>query len=241
MGIRRHRYGPGIGVPFADWRFGPFWRLIPAAPVRALALINRMLDHAANYRVGAAGGMRAAAGIPGVQLSISGAGGRYFVGDEHVWAWYRGTAVGPYPCVSALLAVEQAADQWLRQGTPLSTLIAALLRDAHNLAMPGLVVGILTRHAEQVTDEADPFLASPAVWQLEFSRAVMESGIHVQGREDPAADSSRRGWTMTDLAAMLTVIAARSRDRNRMDALRATGRNLVAAAATSIQLAAGPG
>jgi len=241
MGIRRHRYGPGIGVPFADWRFGPFWRLIPAAPVRALALINRMLDHAANSRVGAAGGMRAAAGIPGVQLSTHGAGGRYFVGDEHVWAWYRGTAVGPYPCVSALLAVEQAADQWLRQGTPLSTLIAALLRDAHNLAMPGLVVGILTRHAEQVTDEADPFLASPAVWQLEFSRAVMESGIHVQGREDPAADSSRRGWTMTDLAAMLTVIAASSRDRNRMDALRATGRNLVAAAATSIQLAAGPG
>ena len=56
MGIRRHRYGPGIGVPFADWRFGPFWRLIPAAPVRALALINRMLDHAANSRVGAAGG-----------------------------------------------------------------------------------------------------------------------------------------------------------------------------------------
>ena len=149
--------------------------------------------------------------------------------------------MGPYPCVSALLAVEQAADQWLRQGTPLSTLVAALLRDAHNLAMPGLVVGLLTRHAEQVTDEADPFLASPAVWQLEFSRAVMESGIHVQGRDDPAAGSSRRGWTMTDLAAMLTVTAASSSDRNRVDALRAAGRDLVAAAATSIQLAAGPG
>ena len=152
--------------------------------------------------------MRAAAAVPGVQLSIPASGDRYFVGDEHVWAWYRGTAVGPYPCVSALLAVEQTADQWLRQGTPLSTLVAALLRDAHNLAMPGLVVGLLTRHAEQVTDEADPFLASPAVWQLEFSRAVMESGIHVQGRDDPAAGSSRRGWTMTDLAAMLTFTAA---------------------------------
>ena len=52
MGIRRHRHAHGaIGVPFADWRFGPFWRLIPAAPDRALALINRMLDHAANWRV----------------------------------------------------------------------------------------------------------------------------------------------------------------------------------------------
>lgn len=241
MGIRRHRYGPGIGVPFADWRFGPFWRLISVAPVRALALVNRMLDHAANSRVASIAGPQAAAAVPGVQLSIRGAEDRYFVGDEHVWAWYRGTAVGPYPCVSALLAVEQAADQWLRQGTPLSTLIEALLRDAHNLAMPGLVVGMLTRHAEQVTDEADPFLASPAIWQLEFSRAVMESGIHVQGRDDPAVGSSRRGCTMTDLAAMLTAAAASSSDQNRMDALRAAGRDLVAAAATSIQLTAGLG
>jgi hypothetical protein len=241
MGIRGHRYGPGIGVPFADWRFGPFWRLIPAAPARALALINRMLDHAANWRVGASAGPRTAAAVPGVHLSIPAVGDRYFVGDEHVWAWYRGTAVGPYPCVSALLAVEQAVDQWLRQGTPLSTLVAALLRDAHNLAMPGLVVGILTRHAEQVTDEGDPFLASLAVWHLESSRAVMESGIHVQGREDPAAGSSRRSWTMADLAAMLTVTVASSRDQNRMDALHAAGRNLVAGAATSVQLTTGPG
>jgi hypothetical protein len=47
MGIRRHKHTHGgFGVPFADWRFGPFWRLLPAAPGRALALINRMLDHA---------------------------------------------------------------------------------------------------------------------------------------------------------------------------------------------------
>lgn len=241
MGIRRHRYGPGIGVPFADWRFGPFWWLIPAAPVRALALINRMLDHAASCRVGAVTGPRAAAAVPGVQLNIPGTGDRYYVGDEHVWAWYRGTAVGPYPCVSALLAVEQAADQWLHQGMPLSTLVSMLLRDAHSLAMPGLVVGILTRHAEQVTDEAGPFLAGPAVWHLEFSRAVMESGIHVQGRDDTAAGSSRRGWTMVDLAAMLTVIAADSNDQDRMDALRAAGSALVAAATTSIQPTTGPG
>ena len=99
--------------------------------------------------------------MPGVQLDIPSIGSRYFAGDEHVWAWYRGTAVGPYPCMSALMAVERVADQWLQLGTPLPGLITALLRDAHNLAMPGLVVGLLTRHAEQVTAEADPFLASP--------------------------------------------------------------------------------
>jgi len=113
-GIRRHEHTGSIGVPFADWRFGPFWLLIPAAPDRALALINRMLDHAANWRVTAHRQMSARPGqangeaqdahaVPGVQLDIPGAGSRYFAGDEHVWAWYRGTSIGPYPCMSALI------------------------------------------------------------------------------------------------------------------------------------------
>lgn len=240
MGIRHHRFGPGLGVPFADWRFGPFWRLIPADLVRALSLINRMLDHAASWRVGAAAGPGADAAAPGVQLTIPAVGDRYFVGDDHVWAWYRGTAVGPYPCVSALLAVEQFADQRLRQGIALSRVLAALLCDAYSLAMPGLIVGILTRHAEQVADEADPFLASPDVWRLEFSRRVMEAGIHVQGRDD-SVTGIRRDWTMTDLAAMLTVAAASNADQDRMDALRAAGRELVASAAMSLHMAKAPG
>jgi len=76
MGIRQHRHGPGLGVPDADWRFGPFWCLIPAAPARALGLINRMLDHAADTRVRTVGGRRSAAALPGVQLDIQGVEGR---------------------------------------------------------------------------------------------------------------------------------------------------------------------
>ena len=82
-GIRRHKHTGHIGVPFADWRFGPFWRLIPAAPDRALALINRMLDHAANWRVsphrqaparpGQPGGEpRDTSAVPGVTAGRSG-------------------------------------------------------------------------------------------------------------------------------------------------------------------------
>ena len=36
---------------------------------------------------------------------------RLYVGDEHVWMWYRGTGVGPYPCMSALQALERTCDQ----------------------------------------------------------------------------------------------------------------------------------
>ncbi len=244
-GIRRHEHTGSIGVPFADWRFGPFWRLIPGAPDRALALINRMLDHAANWRVSADPQMSTRPGQasdraqdprtrPGIQLDIPGVGSRYFAGDEHVWAWYRGTAIGPYPCMSALMAVERFADQWLQLGTPLPSLTTALLRTAHNLAMPALVVGLLTRHAEQVAGEADPFLSSPEVWGLESARAAMEAGVHAQGREDPSIQGSdRRSWTMVDLAGRLVFKAVNHRDQDRLDTLRAVGGALVAAAVGS--------
>ncbi len=42
---------------------------------------------------------------------MPGVGRRHHVGDEYVWAWYRGTGIGPSPCTSALRALERAADQ----------------------------------------------------------------------------------------------------------------------------------
>jgi hypothetical protein len=252
MGIRRHKHTNGrFGVPFANWRFGPFWRLIPAAPGRALALINRMLDHAANRRVspqtrvparpGQPGGeAEDASAVPGVQLDFPGIGSRHFPGDSYVWAWYRGIGIGPYPCMSALMAVEWMADQWLQQGISMPDLVAALLRDAHNLAMPGLVVGLLTRHAEQVAGEADPFLASPGIWALESARAAMEAGVHAQGRDGPdAPGSDRRRWTMVNLAGCLVADAVNRGDQARVDALRAVGRSLIAAAEGAARQAAG--
>jgi hypothetical protein len=251
MGIRRHKHTHGrFGVPFADWRFGPFWRLIPAAPDRALTLINRILDHAVTWRVSqdsqepvhpwqAGSDAHHGSAVPGIQLDIPGIGARYFTGDQFVWAWYRGTGVGPHPCMSALMAVERFADQWLQQGTPLPGLVTALLRHGHNLAMPGLVAGLLARHAEQVASEADPFLASPEVWGIESARAAMEAGVHA-GCDDPSVPGSdRRRWTMADLAGCLVINAINRGDQDRINALRATGTALIAAAARSAEHATG--
>ena len=44
--IRRHT-STGIGFPFAGWYVGPFHMLLRVRPLETLALINRMLDHAA--------------------------------------------------------------------------------------------------------------------------------------------------------------------------------------------------
>jgi hypothetical protein len=51
-GIRHHHKTPhGLGVPMAAWYFGPFFRLLNVRPVDTVAMINRMLDHAAAVRV----------------------------------------------------------------------------------------------------------------------------------------------------------------------------------------------
>ena len=77
--------------------------------------IRDSLNHAAETRVRTLAGLHQFAGAVDeaelnsyrVELEITGARQEY-VGDPHVWCWYRGTAVGPYPCISALQALVDA-------------------------------------------------------------------------------------------------------------------------------------
>src|SRR5690606_6668836 len=97
-GIRNHS---GAGIPMAAWYRGPFFCLLRGDFGLGLALIDKMLDGAARSRGGST-----------VRLDILGSDHDFF-GDEHVWGWYRGSTVGPYPCVSALLALEKHIDQFV--------------------------------------------------------------------------------------------------------------------------------
>jgi hypothetical protein len=133
--------------------------------------------------------------------------------------------------MSALLAVERYVDQALSHGVSVSRLVRALLQEAHNFAMPGLVVGVLVRHLDKVTTELDDWLASPAVWELEFSRRTHEGTLHVQGRDpDDTPGRDRRTWTPIDLAGAMTFTASANGDQTRLDELRGVGDRLVAAA-----------
>ena len=90
-----------------------------------------------------------------IDLEITGARRRY-VGDEHVWVWYRGTGVGPFPCFSALQALERVCDQLIEIGIPIKTVVSILLDGCENLAMAGLVVGLLVRHLEHADRLLEP-------------------------------------------------------------------------------------
>ncbi|MFI0189543.1 hypothetical protein ACH4PW_18570 [Streptomyces sp. NPDC017082] len=244
-GIRRHRHRPAFGPPFAAWHLGPFFWLLREAPVDTVALINRMLDHAATVRVGAhrqpgTGADAPAAPPAGVDIDLPGIGPRRYVGDGQVWSWYRGSTAGPYPCMSALMAVERYVDQLAAADVPLPAIVGLLLDRCHNLAMAGLVVGLLVRHLQSAGDLLDAWLTAPAVWRLESTRAAGE--VQALARwtgPDEAFGADRRGWTLRDAAAALTVRAVAARDRQRLDTLAGVADRLVATARAGV--GGGPG
>ena len=241
-GVRGHeRRGRAFGSPMAGWSYGPFWRLLLWDAHKGLRVINRIIDHAAqagvrslNHLAGELGEPQADPGS-GLELELPSIGKRFCAGDSHVWMWYRGSGVGPYPCVSALLAVERFADQSIAIGFEPGKIAKLLLDDCHNLAMPGLVVGMLVRHLEKVTDELDVWLSQPQLWLFEFAREVQEGLVHVQGADPKGTPGrDRRQFNLRDATAFLVLNAMARGDGARSAALRERGQELMRRARSTV-------
>jgi hypothetical protein len=164
----------------------------------------------------------------GLELNFADSGSRNFVGDEHVWSWYRGSSVGPYPCMSALFSLEMFMDGCVRSGIDVRTLTARIMRGASTLASVGLCCGFLIRHVDKVSNELDNLLADPTVWELEFSRVSHEGSLHVQGADDSTVPGrERRGWMPLNVAMYLVVGAMQRRDDQRLKELHDIGTRLI--------------
>lgn len=232
-GIRDHRFR-GLGSPLASFTHGPFLSLFRTDYRGGVALLNRMLDHGALCRVRILSNLRY--GSPSEEdpdgmkhvLSITGEP-REYIGDGNVWLWYRGTGVGPYPCMSALQALEFVTEEYIRAGVPPQVLTSIMIEDAHSLAMPALVLGVLVRHLEVAGEAIDPYLVEPTVWELEFSRAISEStGLAARIPELP--NPERRGWSLREVSMMLTFRA----EGDRIAQLKALGEQLEANARAQV-------
>ena len=146
-GVRSHRF-QSLEDPHAAWYLGPFMSLFQTDFRKGVVVLNRLLNHAAliRARVLARHGQRGqrpadeAVGRYQTELVVTGAR-KLYVGDGHVWLWYRGTGVGPYPCFSALQALERVCDQMIAASVPLRKLVPVLLDNCKNIAMISLVVG----------------------------------------------------------------------------------------------------
>jgi len=233
-GIRHHRFG-GLGSPLASFAHGPFLSLFRADYRGGVALLNRMLDHAARHRVRILSNLRY--GYPTEEdrpdskhvLSIAGEP-REYIGDGHVWLWYRGTGVGPYPCMSALQALEFVTEEYIRAGVPPHVLTAIMLEGAHSLAMPALALGVLVRHLEVAGEAIDPYLVEPTVWHLEFSRAINDQSSGLAARIPELPNPERRGWSLREVSMMLTLRA----EGDRIAHLKALGEQLLANAVAQV-------
>ena len=235
-GIRDHEARGGQAL--AAWYRGPFLFLLREDLARGLRLIDQMLDRGARARLETLGTLhRQMGGDPnqefrGLQLNFAESGPRTFVGDQHAWNWYRGSSVGPRPCMSALLALEMFMDGCVTSGIDVGSLIRRIIRDASTLASVGLCFGFLVRHIDKVSKELDSLLAEPAVWQLEFSRVSHEGTLHVQGGDDPSVPGrERRAWTPLNVAMYFVVGAMQRRDEQRLNELRDIGARLIQNAA----------
>ena len=236
-GIRGHRHR-SLADPLAAWHLGPFMSLFQTDFRNGVAVLNRLLNHAALIRARVLT-RHSQRGQPleddgvrtyQIELEVTGAQ-RIYVGDGHVWLWYRGTGVGPYPCFSALQALERVCDQMIASGVPLSNLVPVLLDNCKNIAMISVVVGLLVRHLEQAEHLLDPYLAEPLIWHHEFARVTNESRGFAADSEGLVAPE-RRNWSLSE-AAMFMVVRASD---ERAVQLRALGETLVANARRYIEL-----
>lgn len=234
-GVRGHQgRWTGIGAPFFQHYFGGFWQLFQTAPLRtSVRVLNNILNSGARARVEILSGLHSPnlfAGPvakpgedsdtdtegadeeredQGAVLNLDGTA-RLYVGDGHVWSWYRGTSVGPYSAMSALQAMERFTDSLLSQGASPRKVAEVLLDGCENLAVPGMLFGLLVRHVENVDTELDTFLAEPIVWELEFARRTSEySGL--RATTEGLANLERRQWTPREVAAWLVIHGGEAR------------------------------
>lgn len=229
-GIRDHA-SRGIGMmPCVAWYRGPFFALLRADFRNGVGVLNRILNHAALSRArtlaesdrrfgsrvgdGSFDGYRATLAIAGTR--------RNYIGDDQAWLWYRGMGVGPYPCMSALQALEVVSDEHIAAGASIPRLVDTLLDGCENLAMVGLITGLLIRHLDGDERLVDLYLAEPIIWKCEFFRMVRESG-GLAVKSSGIAGAERRKWSMREAAAFLVIRV----DVERTVELRAVGQRLV--------------
>jgi len=211
-GLRDHQgRWRSFGPPFSDYYFGGFWQLFNVASLRtSVRVLNKILNHGARARVDTSSTSYIASAFENSEMNDEDTGAvlnldgtpRLFVGDSSVWNWYRATSVGPNAASSALLAMERLADGWLQEGARPARVVEILLEDCENLAVPGMIFGLLVRHLEKVGTELDRFLAEPLVWELEFARATSEF-VGLRANTEGLANLERRRWSPREVSVWL--------------------------------------
>lgn len=221
-GVRGHQ-PRGLRAP-SKHSYGSFWVLTRVCSHQDwVPVVNRILNHAANIHCHTEDDSRSIESGSTHTLAIDGTE-RTYVGDSSVWGWYRGNTNGPYPCMSALQAVERWVDRKVADGEAIADVATALLNGCNNLAMPALIVGATIRHLGIDPKALDPYLVEPLVWDFDSTRVAHEVVGFMSAPNDGITNPERRKWYLSDIVGRLVLSA----DPERQAELKDLGTQLLA-------------
>ncbi len=69
-------------------------------------------------------------------------GSREFWGDPQIYCWFRGTTAGPYPVISALMALEEWVERQIETGRDVEALFEKVLRGSNSVAVLGICLSM---------------------------------------------------------------------------------------------------
>jgi len=214
---------------------GPFLWLLLRAPEEGLRLAHKLLRHGAAVRQKQIARYSSPFQVPAeehtqqpVTLDLPGVGAVEYVGDSQTWYWYRGSGVGPDPCISAAMALEVFAGRLIAEGVSVGEVVSLIMDGAGSLAECGVAFGVLVRHLPDTGPIVADWLREWLIWELETERVTHER--HVSGTGGDTDD--RRTMASNALATQLVLDACVAGDADQLDRLAATADALLEAAAT---------
>lgn len=101
-------------------------------------------------------------------------GPREFWGDTQIYCWFRGTTVGPYPVISALMALEEWVERQIEAGRDIEALFEKVLLGSNSVAVLGICLSMALAYPEKCLKVALPIASSADIWEMDISRLAYE-------------------------------------------------------------------
>ncbi|MCT7963589.1 hypothetical protein NG791_23225 [Laspinema sp. D1] len=99
---------------------------------------------------------------------------REFWGDTDVYCWFRGTTVGPYPVISALMALEEWMERQIEAGRDVEALFEKVLSASNSVAVLGICVSMALAYPNECLKTALPIVTCSGIWKMDISRQVYD-------------------------------------------------------------------
>jgi hypothetical protein len=149
---------------------GPFLLLLRTNEREGLRLVQTLVDRAtAAYRRN--NQSHTEREDRPLHLTLAGQS-RRFLGDAHVYQWFRPNGNAPYPVRAALMALEVWMEEQVEADRDPTELIATVLEGTESLAFVGVCLGITLAYPNRCLAASEPFLTSPLLFEYDIGRFV---------------------------------------------------------------------